>query len=145
MFFCFYARGISVDFRSIWFSFQVNYLGREAIFTPEQVLAALLTKLRDIIESQMKDVKKVTDCVITVPSYFTDVQRRAVHAATQYAGLNALRVMNESTAIALTYGEESINKIFLRKQLNRVMWFSWMLVMRLLKRVSSRSTRGNCR
>ncbi|KAK6741049.1 hypothetical protein RB195_009106 [Necator americanus] len=84
--------------------FKVNYQGHEAVFTPEQVLAALLTKLREIIESQLKDVKKVTDCVIAVPSYFTDVQRRAVHAATQYAGLNALRVMNESTAIALTYG-----------------------------------------
>ncbi|KAK6023948.1 DnaK family protein [Ostertagia ostertagi] len=84
--------------------FKVSYQGREAIFTPEQVLAALLTKLKDIVESQLKDVKKVTDCVVTVPSYFTDVQRRATQAAIQSANLNALRVMNESTAIALAYG-----------------------------------------
>ncbi|XGW16672.1 hypothetical protein V3C99_001820 [Haemonchus contortus] len=84
--------------------FKVSYQGREAIFTPEQVLSALLTKLRDIIESQLKDVKKVTDCVVTVPSYFTDVQRRATQAAIQSANLNALRVMNENTAIALAYG-----------------------------------------
>ncbi|KIH53698.1 DnaK family protein [Ancylostoma duodenale] len=45
---------------------QVNYQGRDAVFTPEQVLACLYTKLRDIIESQLKDVKKVTDCVVTV-------------------------------------------------------------------------------
>uniref|UniRef100_A0A8L8KS98 Heat shock 70 kDa protein 14 n=1 Tax=Heligmosomoides polygyrus TaxID=6339 RepID=A0A8L8KS98_HELPZ len=85
-------------------AFQVNYQGREAIFTPEQVLAALLTKLRDIIESQLKDVKKVTDCVVAVPSYFTDVQRRATQAAIQSCGLNALRILNENTAIALAYG-----------------------------------------
>ncbi|WKX99980.1 hypothetical protein Q1695_014673 [Nippostrongylus brasiliensis] len=84
--------------------FKVSYQEREAIFTPEQILAALLTKLKDIIESQLKDVKKVTDCVVTVPSYFTDVQRRATQAAIQSAGLNALRVMNENTAIALAYG-----------------------------------------
>ncbi|KAE9417033.1 hypothetical protein Angca_003174, partial [Angiostrongylus cantonensis] len=84
--------------------FKVNYQGRQSVFTPEQILAALLTKLREIIESQLKDVKKVTDCVVTVPSFFTDVQRRATQAAIQYAGLNALRVMNESTAIALAYG-----------------------------------------
>lgn len=84
--------------------FKVNYQGREAIFTPEQVLAALLTKLRDIIESQLKDVKKVTDCVVAVPSYFTDVQRRATQAAIQSCGLNALRILNENTAIALAYG-----------------------------------------
>ncbi|VDM53781.1 unnamed protein product [Angiostrongylus costaricensis] len=84
--------------------FKVNYQGRQSVFTPEQILAALLTKLREIIESQLKDVKKVTDCVVTVPSFFTDVQRHATQAAIQYAGLNALRVMNESTAIALAYG-----------------------------------------
>ncbi|KAK5976164.1 Heat shock protein 4 [Trichostrongylus colubriformis] len=84
--------------------FMVSYQGREAIFTPEQVLAALLTKLKDIIESQLKDVKKVTDCVVTVPSYFTDVQRRATQVAIQSANLNALRVMNENTAVALAYG-----------------------------------------
>ncbi|KJH52500.1 DnaK family protein [Dictyocaulus viviparus] len=84
--------------------FKVSYRDKQSIFTPEQILAALLTKLKDIIESQLKDVKKVTDCVVTVPSYFTDVQRRATQAAIQFAGLNALRVMNESTAIALAYG-----------------------------------------
>lgn len=83
---------------------QVNYLNEEHIFTPEQVFAALLTKLRGIVESQLTEVKKVSDCVLAVPSYFTDVQRRAVLAAIQYAGLNSLRIVNETTAIALAYG-----------------------------------------
>ncbi|CAB3402024.1 unnamed protein product [Caenorhabditis bovis] len=83
---------------------QVTYMGEQQVFTPEQVFAALLTKLRTIVESQLPDVKKVSDCVVTVPSFFTDVQRRAVQAAIQYSGLNALRVLNETTAVALAYG-----------------------------------------
>lgn len=84
--------------------FEVQYLDRKEVFTPEQILAALLTKLREIIELQLADVKKVSDCVVTVPYYYTDVQRRATLAAVHYAGLNPLRVMNETTAIALAYG-----------------------------------------
>ncbi|CAI5445054.1 unnamed protein product [Caenorhabditis angaria] len=83
---------------------QVNYLDNQTTFTPEQVFAALLTKLRTTVESQLSDVKKVSDCVVGVPAYFTDVQRRAVQAAIQYSGLNALRIVNETTAIALAYG-----------------------------------------
>lgn len=83
---------------------QVTYMGEQQVFTPEQVFAALLTKLRTIVESQLPDIKKVSDCVVSVPAYFTDVQRRAVQAAIQYSGLNALRVLNETTAIALAYG-----------------------------------------
>ncbi|KAF1761893.1 hypothetical protein GCK72_010152 [Caenorhabditis remanei] len=102
---------------------QVSYLGEPQTFTPEQVLAALLTKLRTIVESQLTDVRKVSDCVLAVPSYFTDVQRRAVLSAIQYAGLNSLRIINETTAIALAYGiykqdlpeekEKSRNVVFL--------------------------------
>lgn len=84
--------------------FKVSYQGVQEVFTPEQIYAALLTKLRETIESQLSDVKKVTDCVVTVPSFFTDVQRRAAQSAIEYAGLNPLRVMNESSAIALAYG-----------------------------------------
>ncbi|CAI2349685.1 unnamed protein product [Caenorhabditis sp. 36 PRJEB53466] len=83
---------------------EVNYLKKPHTFTPEQVFAALLTKLREIVEAQLTDVKKVSDCVLAVPSYFTDVQRRAVLAAIHSAGLNSLRILNETTAIALAYG-----------------------------------------
>jgi molecular chaperone DnaK (HSP70) len=39
-----------------------------------------------------------------VPCYFTDVQRRALLDSAQIAGLNVLRLMNETAATALTYG-----------------------------------------
>lgn len=48
--------------------------------------------------------QNVTDCVITVPPYFSDVMRRSVLDAANIAGLNVLRLMNETTAVALQYG-----------------------------------------
>uniref|UniRef100_A0A667Y252 Heat shock protein 4a n=1 Tax=Myripristis murdjan TaxID=586833 RepID=A0A667Y252_9TELE len=41
---------------------------------------------------------------IKVPSYFTDTERRSVIDAAQIAGLNCLRLMNETTAVTLAYG-----------------------------------------
>ncbi|CAI4229025.1 unnamed protein product [Auanema sp. JU1783] len=83
---------------------KVRYLEKEAVFTVEQIYACLLTKLKEIVESQVTEIKKVSDCVVSIPGFFTDVQRRAVISAVQCANLNPLRIMNESTAIALAYG-----------------------------------------
>lgn len=47
---------------------------------------------------------KVVDCVISVPVYMTDAERRAILDSAQVAGLNCLKLMNETTAVALTYG-----------------------------------------
>ncbi|XP_063468500.1 heat shock 70 kDa protein 4 isoform X4 [Symphalangus syndactylus] len=41
---------------------------------------------------------------IKVPCFYTDAERRSVMDATQIAGLNCLRLMNETTAVALAYG-----------------------------------------
>ncbi|KAG7515655.1 heat shock 70 kDa protein 4-like [Solea senegalensis] len=81
---------------------KVMYMEEEKVFSIEQVTGMLLTKLKETAESAMK--KPVADCVISVPSYFTDVERRSVMDAAQIAGLNCLRLMNETTAVALAYG-----------------------------------------
>ena len=47
---------------------------------------------------------KVTQAVITVPAYFTDSQRQATKDAGRIAGLEVLRIINEPTAAALSYG-----------------------------------------
>jgi molecular chaperone DnaK len=46
----------------------------------------------------------VTQAVITVPAYFTESQRHATYEAGQLAGLQVLRIINEPTAAALSYG-----------------------------------------
>lgn len=43
-------------------------------------------------------------CEQQVPSYFTDAERRALFDAAQIAGLNVLRLLNETAATALNYG-----------------------------------------
>ncbi|XP_033091809.1 heat shock protein 105 kDa isoform X2 [Trachypithecus francoisi] len=81
---------------------KVMYMGEEHLFSVEQITAMLLTKLKETAENSLK--KPVTDCVISVPSFFTDAERRSVLDAAQIVGLNCLRLMNDMTAVALNYG-----------------------------------------
>ncbi|XP_007258636.3 heat shock 70 kDa protein 4b [Astyanax mexicanus] len=81
---------------------KVMYMEEEKVFSIEQITAMLLTKLKETAESALK--KPVADCVISVPSFYTDAERRSVVDAAQIAGLNCLRLMNETTAVALAYG-----------------------------------------
>ncbi|XP_050671562.1 heat shock 70 kDa protein 4L isoform X2 [Leptidea sinapis] len=81
---------------------RVNYLGEDNVFSPEQITAMLFTKLK---ESAMIALQTpINDCVICVPSYFTNAERNALLDAAAIAGLNVLRLMNETTATALAYG-----------------------------------------
>lgn len=55
-----------------------------------------------ITESQIGS--RVVDCVISVPSYFTDIQRQSLLQAGHIAGLNVLNVVNEDVAVGIAYG-----------------------------------------
>uniref|UniRef100_UPI00358EF122 heat shock 70 kDa protein 4-like n=1 Tax=Myxine glutinosa TaxID=7769 RepID=UPI00358EF122 len=81
---------------------KVMYLQEERVFSVEQMTGALLTKLKETAEIALK--RPVHDCVISVPGFFTDMQRRSVLDAAQIAGLNCLRLMNDITAVVLAYG-----------------------------------------
>lgn len=81
---------------------RVDYLGQRASFTPEQLLAGLLSELKAIAEKDQG--AKVTDCVISIPMFYTEAQRRAVLDAAHIVGLNVLRLIHETTAAALAYG-----------------------------------------
>merc|ERR1712057_44185 len=81
---------------------QVEHMGEDKTFTPEQISAAVLTKMKETAEAYAGE--KVTDAVITVPAYFNDSQRQATKDAGAIAGLNVLRIINEPTAAAIAYG-----------------------------------------
>ncbi|GIY52326.1 hypothetical protein CDAR_207871 [Caerostris darwini] len=81
---------------------EVSYLGNTDVFTIQQITAMLLTKLKDITEVACKG--KITDCVISVPVFFSDAERRAMLDICKIANLNVLRLLNETTAVALAYG-----------------------------------------
>uniref|UniRef100_A0A0N5CE53 Heat shock 70 kDa protein 4L n=1 Tax=Strongyloides papillosus TaxID=174720 RepID=A0A0N5CE53_STREA len=83
---------------------RVNYLNAWQILTPEQVTAAMLVKLKTVTELACDEIKCVSDLVVTVPPYFTDIQRRALKAAVDLTGMNCLKLVNENSAAASAYG-----------------------------------------
>lgn len=81
---------------------RVNYLGEEHVFSPEQLTAMLFTKLKETSEVALQ--AQVNDCVIACPIFFTNAERQALLNAANIADLNVLRLINETTAVALSYG-----------------------------------------
>jgi endoplasmic reticulum chaperone BiP len=81
---------------------KVNVNGSPKTFTPEEISAMILGKMKEVAESYLGN--KVTHAVVTVPAYFNDNQRQATKDAGIIAGLNVLRIVNEPTAAAIAYG-----------------------------------------
>lgn len=81
---------------------EVTYLGKKEKFTATQLVAMYLGKIKDITSRELK--LPVSDITISVPAWFTDAQRRAMIDAGEIAGLNVLRLVNDTTATALGYG-----------------------------------------
>jgi len=71
-------------------------------YTPQEISAKILMKLKEDGEAYLGET--ITDAVITVPAYFNDAQRKATKEAGTIAGLNVLRIINEPTSAALSYG-----------------------------------------
>ncbi|XP_020230583.1 heat shock 70 kDa protein 16 [Cajanus cajan] len=80
----------------------LKYLGETHVFTPVQIMSMLFAHLKTMTEKDLE--MPISDCVIGIPSYFTDLQRRAYLDAAKIAGLKPLRLIHDCTATALSYG-----------------------------------------
>ena len=75
---------------------------RDRRMTMPEISSNVLKHLKSCAERQLGQVVK--DAVITVPANFTDGQRQATKEAGRIAGLEVMRLINEPTAAALSYG-----------------------------------------
>ena len=69
-------------------------------YTPVEISALILTRLKNLVEDQGGTIE---DVVITVPAYFGLEERSATKQAGELAGLHVLSLINEPTAAALSY------------------------------------------
>jgi len=81
---------------------EVSYMNQSKRFAPEEISSMVLTKMKETAETYLGE--KVKHAVVTVPAYFNDSQRQATKDAGAIAGLNVLRIINEPTAAAISYG-----------------------------------------
>lgn len=90
----------------------VSYNDQELVVPAEHFLAMLLVKAKEIVAYANNGVN-LADSVLAVPNWFTHSQRKAILHASEIAAVNVLKVTNESTAIALSYGIfKSAKKLF---------------------------------
>jgi heat shock protein 4 len=81
----------------------VDYDNEQKVLTVEHVMGMMLSLAKTIAYNANGKVQ-IADAVLAVPCWYTDAQRRGVMDACAIVGLNCLKVVNETTAIALSYG-----------------------------------------
>jgi heat shock protein 5 len=80
----------------------VDVKGARTSFSPEEISAMVLGKMRTVAETFLG--KEVKNAVVTVPAYFNDAQRQATKDAGTISGMTVQRIINEPTAAAIAYG-----------------------------------------
>jgi molecular chaperone DnaK len=77
----------------------------EATYAPQEISAILLRTLKDQAARALG--RPVNKAVITVPAFFSEMQREATRQAGELAGLEVVRIINEPTAASLIYETSS--------------------------------------
>jgi molecular chaperone DnaK len=80
----------------------VRIVLRDKEFSVPEISAMILQEMKVIAEDYLGE--PCAKAVITVPAYFNDNQRQATKDAGEIAGLDVIRIINEPTAAALSYG-----------------------------------------
>lgn len=81
---------------------EITYNGEMKQFSALEISAMILGRMKEVAESYLNTT--VSNAVVTVPSYFNDLQRTATKSAAEIAGMTVKRILNEPTAAAIAYG-----------------------------------------
>ena len=80
--------------------FSVINRGEVLELNPEQIYSAYLKKLKKLFCHEDENI----DVVLSVPSYYTSIERQAVLDACKISKINCIRLLNDNTATSLAYG-----------------------------------------
>lgn len=89
--------------------FQVKYNNTITLFSVEELVVLYLSYLKKYATEALDVGKSNFDIVITIPVYYTDIQREITKECATKAGFNVIRIINEPTAAALAYSQTSQN------------------------------------
>ncbi len=78
-------------------------------FRPQEIASQILGYLKRSAEAKLGE-GTVRDIVLTVPARFENDAREATKAAAEMVGLNVIRLINEPTAAALSYGLDRLSE-----------------------------------
>ena len=95
--------GVAARFKREMGNAEARYEMAGKTFTPKDLSAAVLDRMRSIAERQLGEVAQA---VITIPANFMHEARNDTLAAAQIAGLEVSHIINEPTAAALYYATE---------------------------------------
>mmetsp|Transcript_25466 Transcript_25466/g.42935 ORF Transcript_25466/g.42935 Transcript_25466/m.42935 type:complete len:993 (+) Transcript_25466:61-3039(+) len=93
-------------------------LNEDTMFTPEELVGMMLQHAKDITKDYANG-QSIKDCVITVPSSFTQHERRALYDAAALVDLKILSLIEETTAAALHF---AIDRVF--EEPNHVLFYN---------------------
>jgi molecular chaperone DnaK len=89
-------------------------MGTDALFhlgshtlRAEEISSLVLKKMKEVAEGYCGE--SISKAVITVPAYFTDIERRATLNAAQLANIEVIRLINEPTAAAMAFGINNLD------------------------------------
>ncbi len=71
-------------------------------FSPIEISSLILKKIKEDAEYSLGE--KISHAVITVPAYFSDKQRNATREAGLKAGISVMKILDEPTAVAISFG-----------------------------------------
>ena len=84
--------------------FQVKYNNTVILFSVEELVVLYLSYLKKYTIEALT-CQGPFDLVITIPVYYTDIQREITKECATKAGFNVIRIINEPTAAALAYSQ----------------------------------------